>query len=371
MNEFMKHAAPGVAGLQPYKAGKPIEELERELGITNIIKLASNENPLGPSPQAVLAMQTALGDVWLYPDGNGFVLKDKLATLHGVERSQITLGNGSSEPLEFIVRAFVQPGDEVLFSEHSFAIYPIVTQAAGGVGVAAPAKAWGYDLAALKSHISDRTRIIFIANPNNPTGTWLGGAELEVFIASVPQEIIVVVDEAYYDYASHPALGAEGYPNTIEWVAKYPNLMVTRTFSKSYALAGLRVGYAVSHPQVADLMNRVRPPFNVNNLAMAAAVAALEDGDHLRASVEMNSAGLQQLTAAFEAMGLEYIPSVGNFISVDVARAAAPIYEALLREGVIVRPVANYGMPNHLRVTVGLPEENERFVVALQKVLAE
>jgi histidinol-phosphate aminotransferase len=370
MNEFMKHAALGVAGLQPYKAGKPIEELERELGISNIIKLASNENPLGPSPKAVAAMQAGLADVWLYPDGNGFALKERLATLHGVERSQITLGNGSSEPLEFIVRAFVQPGDEVLFSEHSFAIYPIVTQAVGGVGVAAPAKEWGYDLAALMAHITQRTRVIFIANPNNPTGTWLAGAPLEAFIASVPPEIIVVVDEAYYDYASHPALGAAGYPNAIEWVAKYPNLMVTRTFSKSYALAGLRVGYAVSHPEVAGMMNRVRPPFNVNNLAMVAAVAALEDGEHLRASVQMNSSGMQQLTAAFTAMGLAYIPSVGNFISVDVGRAAAPVYEALLREGVIVRPVANYGMPHHLRVTVGLPEENERFVVALQRVLA-
>ncbi|MCW8919260.1 MAG: histidinol-phosphate transaminase [Gammaproteobacteria bacterium] len=369
MHEFMKHAAPGVAGLQPYKAGKPIEELERELGVSNIIKLASNENPLGPSPQAVAAMQAGLADVWLYPDGNGFALKEKLAALHGVERSQITLGNGSSEPLEFIVRAFVQPGEEVLFSEHSFAIYPIVTQAVGGVGVAAPAKEWGYDLEALKQKISDKTRVVFIANPNNPTGTWLAGPQLEAFIAALPPEIIVVVDEAYYDYASHPALGATGYPDAIEWVAKYPNLMVTRTFSKSYALAGLRVGYAISHPEVAEMMNRVRPPFNVNSLAMVAAVAALEDGDHLRASVQMNSDGMQQLTAAFSAMGLAYIPSVGNFISVDVGRAAAPVYEALLREGVIVRPVANYGMPHHLRVTVGLPEENERFVAALQKVL--
>lgn len=369
MSDFLKHATPGVAGLRPYQAGKPIDELERELGISNIIKLASNENPLGPSVKAVAAMQQELAGVWLYPDGNGFALKQKLAALHGVEMNQLTLGNGSSEPLEFIVRAFVQPGDEVLFSDHSFAIYPIVTQAAGGVGVAAPAKDWGYDLDALQQKISDKTRVIFIANPNNPTGTWLGGKALESFIAEVPQNIIVVVDEAYYDYASHPATGAEGYPNAIEWLAKYPNLMVTRTFSKSYALAGLRVGYAVSHPQVADLMNRVRPPFNVNNLAMAAAIAALEDKEHLRQSLEMNAAGLKQLVNAFDAMGLGYIPSVGNFISVDVAREAGPVYEALLREGVIVRPVANYGMPGHLRVTVGRPEENERFIVALRKVL--
>ncbi len=370
MTDFLKQASPGVAGLHPYQAGKPIEELERELGISNIIKLASNENPLGPSTRAVAAMQAELADVWLYPDGNGFALKERLAALHGVAMNQITLGNGSSEPLEFIVRAFVQPGDEVLFSEHSFAIYPLVTQAAGGVGVAAPAKDWGYDLEALKQKISDKTRVIFIANPNNPTGTWLGSGELEKFIATVPENIIVVVDEAYYDYASHPATGAEGYPNAIDWVAKFPNLMVTRTFSKSYALAGLRVGYSISHPQVADLMNRVRPPFNVNNLAMAAAVAALEDKEHLQASVAMNADGLKQLCAAFEGMGLEFIPSVGNFISVDVAREAGVVYQALLREGVIVRPVANYGMPTHLRVTVGRPEENERFIAALKKVLA-
>ncbi|MEN8169631.1 MAG: histidinol-phosphate transaminase [Pseudomonadota bacterium] len=370
MTDFVKQATPGVAGLRPYQAGKPIDELERELGIENIIKLASNENPLGPSVKAVAAMQAELADVWLYPDGNGFALKQKLAMLHGVELSQLTLGNGSSEPLEFVVRAFVQPGDEVLFSEHSFAIYPIVTQAAGGVGVAAPARDWGYDLAALQQRISDKTRVIFIANPNNPTGSWLAGDALEKFIAGIPQNIIVVVDEAYYDYASHPAIGAKGYPNAIDWVGKYPNLMVTRTFSKSYALAGLRVGYSVSHPQVADLMNRVRPPFNVNNLAMAAALAALDDNEHLQQSVEMNAAGLKQLAVSFEGMGLEFIPSVGNFICVDVGRSAAPVYEELLREGVIVRPVANYGMPTHLRVTVGRPEENKRFVAALKKVLA-
>lgn len=370
MTDFLKYATPGVAGLHPYQAGKPIEELERELGIENIIKLASNENPLGPSSRAVAAMQGQLDEVWLYPDGNGFALKEKLAALHGVEQNQITLGNGSSEPLEFVVRAFVQPGDEVLFSEHSFAIYPIVTQAAGGVGVAAPAKNWGYDLEALKQKISEKTRVIFIANPNNPTGTWLGAEELEAFIAGVPGHIVVVVDEAYYDYASHPATGADDYPNAIDWLAKYPNLMVTRTFSKSYALAGLRVGYSICHPQIADLMNRVRPPFNVNNLAMSAAVAALDDKEHLQQSVEMNARGLVQLTSAFDEMGLEFIPSVGNFISVDVARDAKPVFDALLREGVIVRPVANYGMPTHLRVTVGKPEENARFIEALKKVLA-
>ncbi|MGM0593260.1 MAG: histidinol-phosphate transaminase [Pseudomonadota bacterium] len=370
MTDFSKYATPGVLGLRPYQPGKPIEELEREYGVSNIIKLASNENPLGPSPKALAAMHDGLGDVWLYPDGNGFELKQKLAAKHGVGIERITLGNGSSDVLEFAVRVFVGPGDEVLFSEHSFALYPILTQAVGGKGVVAPAKAWGHDLVAMQARISERTRVIFIANPNNPTGTWLGEAELEAFIREVPEHILVVVDEAYFDYAIDPATGAADYPDTSRWVERYPNLMVARTFSKSYGLAGVRVGYAISHPQVADLMNRVRPPFNVNSVALAAAAAALDDTEHLERSVRMNADGLKQLVAGFEPMGLEYIPSVGNFICVDVAREAGPVYEALLHEGVIVRPVANYGMPNHLRVTVGTAEENERFLTALGKVLA-
>ncbi len=370
MTDFTKSAKPGVLGLRPYQPGKPIEELEREYGVTDIIKLASNENPLGPSPKALEVMRSELQHVWLYPDGNGFELKQKLAARHEVAMSQITLGNGSSDVLEFALRVFVGSGDEVLFSEHSFALYPILTQAVGGTAVVAPAKNWGNDLEALKARISDKTRVIFIANPNNPTGTWLGGGELEAFVQAVPSEILVVIDEAYFDYAIEPATGADDYPDTARWVARYPNLMVARTFSKSYGLAGLRVGYAVSHPQVADLMNRVRPPFNVNSVALAAAAAALDDDEHLKRSVKLNAEGLKQLVEGFNTLGLDYIPSVGNFISVDVGRSAAPLYEALLREGVIVRPVANYGMPNHLRVTVGTQEENERFLSALEKVLA-
>ncbi|OOZ39728.1 histidinol-phosphate transaminase [Solemya pervernicosa gill symbiont] len=370
MTDFTQFATPGVQGLRPYQPGKPIEELERELGIENIIKLASNENPLGPSPLALEAMRSAAEGVWLYPDGNGFELKQKLSQKHGVEMAQITLGNGSSDPLEFVVRVLVQPGDEVLYSQHAFAMYPIVTRAAGGVGIEAPAKNWGYDLDALAARITDRTRVIFIANPNNPTGTWLDGVELEAFIKSVPERIVVVIDEAYYDYACDPATGAEGYPDAVSWLAKYPNLMVSRTFSKSYALAGLRVGYALSSPELADLMNRVRPPFNVNNLALVAASAALDDKAHLQRSVAMNAEGLKQLRGEFEAMGLDYIPSVGNFISVDVGQPGMKVYEELLREGVIVRPVANYGMPNHLRVTVGRAEENTRFIEGLKRTLA-
>lgn len=368
--EFLEYATSGVKGLTPYAPGKPISELEREYGVSDIIKLASNENPLGPSPLALDAARAALNDVWLYPDGNGFALKQKLAAKHGVSTKQITLGNGSSDMLEFVVRCLVSPGDEVLFSQHAFAIYPIVTQAVGGVSVAAPAKDWGYDLDALYNAITDRTRVIFIANPNNPTGTWVTGDRLREFIARVPQRIVVVVDEAYFDYAIEPATNAAGYADSSQWLADYPNLMVTRTFSKSYGLAGLRVGYSLSHPALADLMNRVRPPFNVNGPALAAAEAALDDHEHLQKTVTMNANGLRQFEVAFNEMGLSYIPSVGNFISVDIGREAAPFYDKLLREGVIVRPVANYGLPHHLRISIGAEKQNVRCIAALKKVLA-
>lgn len=370
MNRFLELAAPGVRGLRPYQPGKPIDELERELGIQDIIKLASNENPLGPSPKAIAAAQQALADCWLYPDGNGFALKQALSEKLDVPMDSITLGNGSSDILDFAVRAFVTPADEVMFSEHSFAVYPILTQAAGAKATVVPAKDWGNDLAAMKARITDHTRLVFIANPNNPTGTWLPGEALEAFIRDLPRRTLALVDEAYFEYASHPAMGAQDYPDTLRWVQKYPNLIVARTFSKAYGIAGLRVGYGVSHPDVADLMNRVRPPFNVNNAALAAATAALADTDHLARTQETNTAGMRQLEAGFKAMGLGFIPSVGNFVCVDVGRPAAPVYDALLREGVIVRPVANYGLPNHLRVTVGRPEENERFLAALEHVLA-
>jgi histidinol-phosphate aminotransferase len=369
MKTFLELAAPGVRGLKPYQPGKPIDELEREYGVKNAIKLASNENPLGPSPRALEAIRAAAADTWLYPDGGGFVLKAKLAERLGVRQDQITLGNGSSDVLEFAVRAFVTAKDQVLFSAHSFAIYPILTQAVGAEAVVVPARNWGNDLAAMAQAVTERTRLVFIANPNNPTGTWLGTHELEAFIGGLPGHTLIVMDEAYFEFARHPAMGAKDYPDALEWLERYPNLIVARTFSKAYGIAGLRVGYSVSHPEVSDLLNRVRPPFNVNSLAMAAATAALDDEDHLRNTVEMNAAGMKQLAEGFARLDLAHIPSVGNFVAVDVGRPAAPVYDALLREGVIVRPVANYGMPNHLRVTVGRPEENKRFLDALAKVL--
>ncbi|MCL5669001.1 MAG: histidinol-phosphate transaminase, partial [Gammaproteobacteria bacterium] len=271
---FSDLAAPGVRRLQPYIPGKPIAELQREYGVRDIIKLASNENPLGPSPRAVEAVRAALPELARYPDGAGFELKQALSHKHGVASEQITLGNGSNDILELIARAFVTPEHEVIFSEHSFAVYPIVTQAVGAAARVAPACNFGHDLDAMHSLINDRTRVIFIANPNNPTGTWLERESLEAFVRAVPQHALVVIDEAYYEYAADTETR---YPDTLPWVARYPNLIVTRTFSKAYGLAGLRAGYSVSHGEVADMLNRVRQPFNVNSLAQAAALAALED----------------------------------------------------------------------------------------------
>ena len=367
--DFRELAVAGVRALRPYQPGKPLEELEREYGIRNAVKLASNENPLGPGAKALAAVERHLRDLSRYPDGNGFALKQALARKHGLAPEQITLGNGSNDVLEFLARAFVASGDEVIFSEHAFAVYPIVTQAVGGRAVVTAAKEHGYDLDAIAAAVTDRTRLIFIANPNNPTGTWLGQQALRAFLESIPAGVLVVLDEAYYEYASDPALGAGDYASVMDWTRDFPNLVVTRTFSKAHGLAGLRMGYSVSRADVADMLNRVRQPFNVNSLALAAAAAALEDTAHLAQSLKLNAEGMRLLTRAFEERGLEYIPSVGNFVCVRVGDGDA-VYEALLREGVIVRPVANYGLPEYLRVTLGLPEENARFLDALKKILS-
>ncbi len=364
-NPFLALAAPGIAGLTPYVPGKPISDLERELGISGSIKLASNENPLGPGPLARVAIAAHLNELGLYPDGGGFALRRVLAEHHGVSPQSVTIGNGSNDLLDLVARVFLQPRAESLFSEHAFAVYPIATQAVGATARIAPARDYGHDLEAMANLLSDRTRVVWIANPNNPTGTWLPSGPLQAFIASLPETCVVVVDEAYTEYVDAP-----GFPDATRWIGAYPNLIVTRTFSKAHGLAALRVGYALSDPRVADLLNRVRQPFNVNSLAQVAAVAAIGDRDHVRASVALNRSGMDQLAAAFDALGLAYIPSVGNFISVELGRPADPINEALLRRGVIVRPIANYGLPTHLRVSIGLPDENSRFIEALRDVLA-
>ncbi|MEN8106947.1 MAG: histidinol-phosphate transaminase [Pseudomonadota bacterium] len=364
-------AVPGVRGLHPYEPGKPLAELEREYGIRNAVKLASNENPLGPSPKAVVAGREAMADIARYPEGSGYRLTGRLAAIHGVAADCITLGNGSNDVLDMIARVFLGPGNEAVFSQHAFAVYPIVVQAAGAKARIAVAHdgsrgpVGGHDPGAMHALVGPATRVVFIANPNNPTGTWLTDNELREFMASLPPHVMVVVDEAYFEYVVQ-----EHYTDSIPWLDEFPNLIVTRTFSKAYGLAGLRIGYSVSRPGVADLLNRVRHPFNVNSIAQAAALAALDDTDHLEHSVQTNLAGLQQLAAGFDALGLGYIESVGNFICVDTGQPAAGVYQALLKQGVIVRPVANYGLPNHLRASVGLPAENDRLLAALQKVLA-
>jgi histidinol-phosphate aminotransferase len=369
VNNFIDLATPGTKALKPYQAGKPIEELRRELGIKEVVKLASNENPLGPSPLALEAIQKQLLETARYPDGNGFVLKNALAQHLGVNGDQITLGNGSNDVLELVARAFASANDEIVFSQFAFAIYPIVTQAINAKAVKVPAKHWGHDMDAMLAAVTEATKVVFIANPNNPTGTWIHENKLLHFLENVPRKVIVVVDEAYFEYASDPDMRLEGYPNALNWLHRFPNLIVTRTFSKAYGLAGLRVGYAVSHAGIADLLNRVRQPFNVNQLALVAAAAALNDSEYLQQSIKVNCEGLKQLQDGFEAMGLGYIPSCGNFMCVDVGDDAAGVYNALLREGVIVRPVANYNMPNHLRISVGLSSENERFLKALANVM--
>lgn len=367
---FCDLATTGVQGLRPYEPGKPLSELEREYGVRDAIKLASNENPLGPSPAALEAARGVLGEIARYPDGNGFELKRAIAARFGIETSGITLGNGSNDILELIARAFLAPGLAAMFSQHAFAVYPIVTQAIGAQSCVVPAHdgdrgpRYGHDLEAMAAGITDRTRVVFIANPNNPTGTWLNRDELERFLDRVPRQVIVVLDEAYVEYVTQP-----DYPDSIPWLARYPNLIVTRTFSKAYGLAGLRVGFALSHPEIADVLNRVRQPFNVNILALAAATAALGDRAHLEASLKLNQTGLVQWTEAAADLGLSFIPSAGNFICLDVGRPALPVYDLLLREGVIVRPVANYGLPDHLRITLGLAQENRRAIAALRKVL--
>jgi len=359
--------APGyIRAIAPYQPGKPISELARELGLdpNAIIKLASNENPLGVSPLAMRAMQQALADVARYPDGNGFELKHALAQRYGVDMSQIVLGNGSNDVLELAARAFLAPGLEAIYSQHAFAVYPLATQAVGAKCVEVPARDFAHDLGAMLKAVTPGTRLVFLANPNNPTGTLIGSADLLAFLQAVPSSVVVVLDEAYNEY-----LPAELKADSMGWLKRFPNLIVTRTFSKAYGLAGLRVGYAFADAGVADLMNRVRQPFNVNSISLAAATAALDDSEFVQRGFELNQSGMKRITQSFEQLGLTYIPSFGNFVSFRVGDANG-VYQRLLKRGVIVRPIASYGMPDYLRVSIGLESENERFLEALQQSLA-
>ena len=358
-------AVDNVQSLSPYVPGKPIEELQRELGLTDIIKLASNENPFGPGTRALEAMRHALDETWLYPDGSGHELKQKLAARMGVQPKQITLGNGSNDVLVLLAEAFLEPGLEAIYSQYAFAVYPIAVQAAGATAVVTPATPadstmpLGHDLAAMARAITPRTRLVFIANPNNPTGTWVPAAPLREFIAQVPAHALVVLDEAYFEYT-----GGLDLQDGVKWLADFPNLVVVRTFSKAYGLAGVRVGYAVSHLSVADMLNRVRQAFNVSVIGLAGAAAALEDRAHLEKAVHVAVTERARLTQRLEQLGTKVLPSAGNFLMLHAGADAGGQYERLLRKGIIVRPVGNYQLPEHLRVTLGTVEQNDRFLTA-------
>ena len=358
-------APPHIAAMSPYQPGKPISEVARELGLVeaDIVKLASNENPRGASPKALKAMQDAMAGIARYPDGNGFVLKRELARHHKVHPESIVLGNGSNDVLELAALAFLSPGTSSVFAEHCFVVNRLATQARGAQGIEVAARDFGHDLEAMHHAVRDDTRVVFVSNPNNPTGTFVPPSEVQAFLERVRSDVLVVLDEAYYEY-----LEPQQQSSSMEWVARFPNLLVTRTFSKAHGLAGLRVGYGVAHPQVADMMNRVRQPFNVNSAAQAAAVAALDDERFLRDSVQLNRVGMEQLTAGFSALGLDWIDSCGNFVTVRVGEADR-VFRQLLQLGVIVRPIAGYGLPQHLRISVGLESENERLLEALAAVL--
>ena len=357
-----------VRSLAPYQPGKPISELAREFGLDErkIIKLASNENPRGVGPRTRAAIEGAFADIARYPDGNGYELKLALSKRYGVDMGQIVLGNGSNDVLELVALAFLGPGLSAVYSQHAFAVYALATQARGARAIVVPAREFGHDVEAMAAAIGDDTRVVWLANPNNPTGTMVPAERLEAFVRRVPERVIIVIDEAYNEYL-HANLRAP----TVAWLKKHPNLILTRTFSKAYGLAGLRVGYALAHPSVADLMNRVRQPFNVNGIALAAAVAALNDMEFVARSYADNLLGMRQVEAGAQALGLEWIPSYGNFITIRVGRATE-VYKRLLKRGVIVRPVGGpYQLPEHLRVTIGTAEENERFLAALAASVRE
>ena len=363
-----EHCRPAVLDVQPYSPGKSAHDLGRQVG--DVLKLSSNENVLGPSPTVAAAVRECSDELMRYPDGDGWELREALAAHHGVAPENVTLGNGSNELLELAGRCFLDRGTNAVYSEHGFAVYELTAQICGATARAAPARAaadtmpYGHDLAAMAAAMDAETRVVFIANPNNPTGTWLNVAELEGFLECAPTSAVIVVDEAYAEYVTEP-----GYPATAEWIGRFPNLLVARTFSKAYGLAGLRVGYGLCDASLAELLNRVRQPFNVNLPAQRGALAALKDRAHVEKSVAMNRMGLEQLAAGCRELGLAWLPSIANFLCIEIGNNASVVYEALLERGVIVRPIDNYGLPRHLRVTVGRPEDNRRFLDALEEAL--
>lgn len=364
-------AVPAVRNLSPYVPGKPISELQRELGVRDIIKLASNENPHGPSAHSLAAIRAALDDVWLYPDGSSYALKQALSRHLGVGAECLTIGNGSNDLLMLLAEAFLTPSCNAVYSQYGFAIYPLVVRETGAQALAARALArhsampLGHDLTAMAAAITADTRLVFIASPNNPTGTWSEASALKAFLENVPSTTLVVLDEAYFEYGRE-----RGTQDGLQWLHEHPNLVILRTFSKAYGLAGARVGYAVSHREVAEVLNRLRPPFNVNLLAQAGAIAALSDQTHMRRAVSITMHELTRVELGMRRLGLWSAPSAANFLLVQVGPRAAQVFEQLLQAGVIVRPVDGYGLPDCLRISIGLPQHNDRLLALLPVVLA-
>ena len=356
---------PALQQLPVYQPGRPIEEVARELKLpaADIVKLASNENPFGPSPLAIAALQKSLAGLNLYPDGNAFYLKNKLAAKLGLEPGYLVLGNGSNEIIEFLGHAFLQPGVDVVVSQYCFAIYPIITKLFGANLITVPAKNYGHDLAAMLRAITPDTALVFVANPNNPTGTYAGREEIIQFVNQVPDHVLLVMDEAYIEFLSDPLDLA---PLVRSGARK--NLVLMRTFSKIYGLAGLRVGYGIAHPELVSVLEKIRQPFNINLAAQIAALAALDDDDHVRQTRSNNFGGLDYYERAFRELGLEYVPSAANFILVKVG-AGQRVFEALQKQGVITRPMGGYGLPEWIRISVGTPAQNTRCLTALKAVL--
>lgn len=355
-----------IPSIVAYPPGKPIEEVEREYGLESVIKLASNENPLGPSPLAVRAMRDAAKEMHLYPDGNGYYLKQALSRKHKIPVESIVLANGSDEISDMLAVAYLDPWDNMVFSEHDFISYRLAAQMMGVQFREVPLKEWRCDVEGLLRAIDDHTRIVCVANPSNPIGTMVKREELEWFLKKVPDRVVILLDEAYFEYVT-----ARDYPNGLRYLKDHPNLVVTRTFSKAYGLAGLRIGYGIADPEIVFNLDRVRPPFNTSRMAQKAAEAALKDDEHIRRSVQTNREGRKVLESAFRAMGLDYVAGVTNFVLVDTARSGAEVTESLLRQGVIVRPMGGYGLPRHIRITIGRPGENRRLIASLRKTLKE
>ncbi|MGI4790542.1 MAG: histidinol-phosphate transaminase [Janthinobacterium lividum] len=356
--------ADHIARLRPYVPGKPIEEVQRELGLTDVIKLASNENPLGPSPHALNALTSAAAGVALYPEGSAPALRQAVAAAQDMPENSLIFGNGSDEVLHLLAMTFLRPGDEIIQGDPSFSMYEIYATQCDSVPVKVPLKNYTHDLGAMADAVTEKTRIIFIANPNNPTGTLVRQAEVERFLARIPENILVVFDEAYDEYVSDA-----DKPDLRPYVLAGRNVVILHTFSKAYGLAGLRVGYGITRPEIAEILNRVRSPFNVNLVAQAAATAALADPKHVKQAVALNAEGLRYFYAEFEKMGLAYVPSEGNFVLVDVGRDSREVFEQLQQKGVIVRAAHGMGLPQHIRVTTGTMAQNKRFIAALREVL--